>query len=105
MITTPNDALLRAIHVGTAPVDLAFAKNNTRILVANSNRFLSAPFGSQSISVIDVEAALQGRGAHLGVIPTGLFPRELTLSPDGMTMLVTDYNSSAIQAIDIRTIP
>ncbi|CAF9935896.1 hypothetical protein IMSHALPRED_010384 [Imshaugia aleurites] len=104
-------ALLASVQVGTSPVGLRFAgANERRILTANSNRFASldpALYGNATtgLSVVDVDAAIRGEQANLGQIPTGLFPRELALSPDGKTILVSDYGSFMIQAIDVSTLP
>jgi DNA-binding beta-propeller fold protein YncE len=104
LLSDPNDALLAAVEVGTWPVGLTFAKQESRILTADSNRqnYTNATAG---LSVVDVEAALRGEQAVLGSIPTGLFPREFAISPNGSTILVTDYYSQQVQAADVATIP
>ena len=106
-------ALLTSIQVGTSPVGLVFAgENERRIITADSNRFAGSDpslYGNATtgLSVVDVHAALLGggEGANLGQIPTGAFPRELAVSPDGETVLVSDYGSSMVQAVDVSTLP
>ena len=84
---------------------LTFARNETRILTANSNRF-ALPGTTTGLSVVDVQAALRNdTSAVLGQIPTGKFPREFATSPDGCTVLVSEYGSKAVQAVDVATIP
>lgn len=101
-----EDALIASIQVGTSPVGLAFVKNETRILTADSNRFGTSGNATSSVSVVDVQAALSGVGQPvLGRVPAGLFPREVAVSPDGNTVLVADYDSRQVQAIDVRTLP
>ena len=39
LASSPHEALLASIQVGTAPVGLAFVRDETRILTADSNRF------------------------------------------------------------------
>ena len=105
LVSDPNAALLASVQVGTSPVGLKFAgANERRILTANSNRF---QYGNATtgLSVVEVDAAIRGEQANLGQIPTGLFPRELAISPDGTTILVTDYGSSMVQAVDVSTLP
>lgn len=104
LLSDPNDALLAAVEVGTWPVGLIFAKHESRILTADSNRqnYTNATAG---LSVVDVQAALRGENAVLGSIPTGFFPREFAVSPNGSTILVTDYYSQQVQAVDVATIP
>ena len=105
LISNQSAALLASVQVGTSPVDLKFVgANDRRILTANSNRFLYAK-ATTGLSVVDVDAALRGEKANLGQFPTGLFPREIAVSPDGKTVLVSDHDSSMIQAIDVSTLP
>ena len=106
LLTEPMFALLASVQVGAAPVGLTFAKNETRILTADSNRF-NYPNATSGLSVVDVQKALEtgGDGAVLGRIPTGLFPREFAVSNDGQTVLVSDYSSKSVQAVDVASIP
>ena len=111
LISDQSAALLASVQVGTSPVGLRLAgANERRILTANSNRFAGSDpsvYGNATtgLSVVDVDAAIRGEQANLGQIPTGLFPRELAISPDGKTVLVSDYGSLMIQAIDVSTLP
>ena len=105
LVSDQDAALLASVQVGTSPVGLTFAGvNESRILTANSNRFLYRN-ATTGLSVIEVDAAIRGEQANLGQIPTGLFPREFAISPNGKTILVTDYGSSMIQAVDVSTLP
>jgi DNA-binding beta-propeller fold protein YncE len=104
LISKPHDALLTSVQVGTSPVGLIFAKNQSRILTADSNRF-NYTNTTSGISVVDIRAALSGQSAVLGRIPTGIFPREFAISPDNKTILVSDYGSKVIMAIDVATLP
>lgn len=111
LISDQGAALLASVQVGTSPVGLRFAgPNERRILTANSNRFAGvnpSVYGNATtgLSVVDVDAAIRGEPANLGQIPTGLFPRELAISPNGKAILVSDYGSLMIQAIDVSTLP
>ncbi|KAK3081196.1 hypothetical protein LTS18_009187 [Coniosporium uncinatum] len=104
LATHPNGASLASVQVGTSPVGLTFARHESLILTANSNRFQLANTTS-SLSVVDVRAALQGKLAVVGEIPTGMLPRGFARSPDGKTILVSDYGSLEVQAIDVSTLP
>ena len=111
LISNQSAALLASVQVGTSPVGLRLAgANDRRILTANSDRFATMnpslySNATTGISVVDVGAALRGEKATLGQIPTGLFPREMAVSPDGKTILVSDNGSSMVQAIDVSTLP
>ena len=104
LVSDPGEALLASVQVCTSPVGLTFARNETRILTADSNRFNYAN-ATTGLSVVDVHAALAGKQAVLGRVPTGLFPREFSVSPDGSVILVADYASEEIQAVDVATLP
>ena len=112
LIANRSAALLASVQVGTSPVGLRFVgADERRILTANSDRFAGSDpslYGNATtgLSVVDVDAALRGGGrATLGQIPTGSFPREIAVSPDGRTVLVSDYGSYMIQAVDVSTLP
>ncbi|KAI9694833.1 MAG: hypothetical protein M1822_000449 [Bathelium mastoideum] len=104
LVSEPSEALLASVQVGTLPVGLTFARNETRILTADSDRF-NYTNATSGLSVVDVDAALAGQPSVLGRIPTGLFPREVAISPNGRTILVSDILSKEIQAIDVATLP
>lgn len=99
-----SDALVASVQVGTLLVGLIFAKDESRIITADSNRF-DYTNTTTGLSVVDVNAALGGKDAMLGRIPTGLFPREFAISLDRKTILVSDYSSLQIQALDVDTLP
>ena len=111
LISKSNSSLLASVQVGTSPVGLTFAgANSSRIITANSNRFAGldpSVYGNATsgLSVVDVNAAIRGGQAVLGQIPTGLFPREIAVSPDGKTLLVSVYGSKRVQAVDVSTLP
>ncbi|KAF7189424.1 hypothetical protein HII31_09269 [Pseudocercospora fuligena] len=88
LVSEPHKALIATVQVGQSPIGHVFARNGKRILTADSNRF-RLPNATSGLSVVDVKAALNGKGqkAVLGSIPTGSFPRELALSPDGSRFL------------------
>lgn len=104
LVSSPSNALRAAVQVGTEPVGLTFARSGSRIITADSDR-THYPGATSGLTVVDVDAALKGEPAVLGRIPTGLFPRELAVSPDGKTVLVADHDSQQIQVVDVTTLP
>jgi DNA-binding beta-propeller fold protein YncE len=102
LVSDPGHAEVAQVKVGEAPVGLALVNNDTRVVVADSNRF-GAPGTSSDLSVADTDAALHGRPAVLGTIPAGSFPREMAVN--GNTLLVTNYDAGQVEAIDTRTLP
>jgi DNA-binding beta-propeller fold protein YncE len=102
--TDPARALVARVEVGEAPVGLALVDGGTRIVVADSNRF-SANGAAASLAVVGVAAALAGRPALLGYIETFGFPREMAAEPGGRVLLVTDFSSQWLQAVDVARLP
>jgi DNA-binding beta-propeller fold protein YncE len=103
--TDPEHALVGMVTVGTAPVPVVVIANGTKVIVGNSNRFGTAGTGNQALTLID--AARFGDPAHavIGTIPAGLFPRSLALSADGHTLLLANFGSATIQAMDVARLP
>jgi serine/threonine-protein kinase len=102
--TNPAHSLIARVNVGAAPLGVVMVRNGSRILVANSDLH-NQPGATSSIAVISTSAALAGGHALLGVIATGLVPREFALDPGGKTVLVTNSNSGSVQAIHAGSLP
>ncbi len=102
--TDPGHSLIARVDVGAAPLGLVMVKNGSRILVANSDLH-NQPGATSSLAVISTPAALAGGHALLGLIGSGMVPREFALEPGGKTVLVTNSNSGRVQAIDVGSLP
>ena len=102
--TDPAHALLADVRVGELPVGLALVRNGTRIVVADSNRFSDAG-ASASLAVVDVPDALKGRPALLGYLPAGRFPRQMAVEQGGQTLLVTNFDSSQLESVNVADLP
>jgi DNA-binding beta-propeller fold protein YncE len=94
----PSSALRAVVHVGSEPVGLLAVNGGSTILVADSDRGLVGPSsGLANVSVINAEAALAGRPALLGVLPAGLFPRELSYDTADSAILMSNFQSATVQ--------
>ena len=102
--TDPAHALLADVRVGELPVGLALVRNGTRIVVADSNRFTDAG-ASASLAVVDVSDALKGRPALFGYLPAGGFPRQMAVERGGRTLLVTNFDSSQLESVNVADLP
>jgi DNA-binding beta-propeller fold protein YncE len=99
LLSDPQHAIIARVRVGAEPFGLTFINNENRIVVADSNK--SAAAGAKpDLMVIDTAAALAGRPALLGVVPSGDLPRQFAVSPDGKTLLVTNSDSGQLEAIN-----
>jgi len=103
LLSDPARALVAVVRVGEAPVGLAAVHGGSLVVVADSNRF-GASGAAADLDVVNTAAALSRGRAVVGHIPSGLFPREMALLPDG-TLLVSNYASSQVEAVDVASIP
>jgi DNA-binding beta-propeller fold protein YncE len=87
-------ALVASGLAGLSPVGVALAGD--KVFTANSNRFTLAGRKSEWLSAID-----SGSAKVIGNIPAGLFPRELRVTDDGRTLLVTNFGSNTLELIDL----
>jgi hypothetical protein len=71
-----------------------------QIVVADSNRF-PTPGASASLAVVRVADALAERPALAGLLPAGVFPREMTVAPGGRTLLVTCFGSGQLELVSL----
>ena len=104
----PSRALQAVVRVGSEPVGLLLVDDGRLALVGNSNRGPVPGTGSdvrQTVSVINTAAALAHRSAVLGVVPTGLFPRDLTFDQATGQVLLGNFNSSTIEEFPVPKAP
>jgi hypothetical protein len=95
--------LAAAVRVGQAPVGLALVDDGRAAVVAYSNRFNVAA-GHSALTVVDVRAALAHRPAILGTIAAELVPREMSLKPNGQTLLVGNFESTQLEAVGVSAL-
>jgi DNA-binding beta-propeller fold protein YncE len=77
--------------VGSAPVGLSLSPTGNALWVSNSNRYApSEPGTVERIDLVD---------GSRRVLPTGPFPRDLLLLPDGETLVVAVFGSSRLQML------
>jgi len=101
----PEHARVATVPVGVRPVGVDVADSGRLIFVANANDLLGGPDDKQSVTVIDASRVSEGAGAVLGTVPAGAFPREVHVTADGRTVLVTNNNSNTLQLIDVKRKP
>jgi YVTN family beta-propeller protein len=97
----PGHARIASVTVGTAPVGVAVVDSGRKIIVTNSNRFAGSSNDRQTLTVVDATKIGSGESAILGSIPAGAFPREMRVTPDGTTLIVTNFASRSIEVIDV----
>jgi DNA-binding beta-propeller fold protein YncE len=96
--TDPKSALRASVRVGEEPVGLALFDQGQRAVVANSARF-AAPGGPETLTLVDLGAALAKRPAIIGWVTAGAFPRELAV--DGSVGVVTNFDSGTVDVFSL----
>lgn len=105
LLSDPDHARIGTAPVGEAPVPVAVIDGGKKVAVGNSNRFAGGN-AAQTLTVLDSAKIVQpGTDATLGTIPSGAFPREMSVSTDGHTLFLTNAGSSSLQVIDIDRLP
>jgi hypothetical protein len=102
--SSPAHAFLAGVRVGQAPVGFALVDGGRRIIVADSNRG-AVPGAASGLAIVDTDAALHHRHAILGTVPAGLFPREVSLEPNGNVVLITNFTSGQLEALESDQFP
>lgn len=105
LLDDPEHALIGKVPVGPSPVGIEVVDAGDKIVVANSNRFARDANNKQNLSVIDAAKVASGAAAVLGMIPAGGFPRELRVTTDGRTLLVTNFASNMLELVDLARLP
>lgn len=91
-------AFLRAIPSGgEAPVGLALFDQDRMLLVANSNRF-----GRLNGNATVIDVSNPARPVRLQTISTGEFPRNITVSADGRTLLMTVFLGDELMVLTMK---
>lgn len=96
-----TEAMVTTVNTGTSPIGLTAIKNH--ILTADSNRF-GYSNASTGITVVNTQGAIGNGRINFPQIPTGPFPRALAVSPNGNTLLISEFDGSSIRAVDVSTL-
>jgi DNA-binding beta-propeller fold protein YncE len=94
LVADSDHALIASVIAGKSPVGVAVAGQN--VVTADSNRFAQAGRKGEWLSVINPVTY-----KVIGNVPAGLFPRELYVTQDGKTLLVTNFSSNSLELIDL----
>ena len=97
LVKDPQHAFVRSLDTGGAsPVGLALFDGDSKLMVANSNRFGAE---SGNVTILD----LKGPDAKvLQTIKTGLFPRNIASSPDGKVLAVSVAGSDQLMILHLQ---
>jgi DNA-binding beta-propeller fold protein YncE len=104
LLADPAHARIGRVPVGGAPVGVAILNDGARLAVTNSNRFGNSN-AAQFLTIIDTQKIRGGEAAVLGTVPAGVFPRELRVTEDQRTLLLTNFGSKTLAVIDVARLP
>ena len=117
VVNLPTGAVLRQINVGIAPFDVVLSPDETVAYVSDWGGRRPAP-GETTADSAGTQVVVDGRGigasgavsivdlvqnVQTALVPTGLHPADLELSPDGGTLYVANANSDTITVIETAT--
>ncbi len=102
LLSNPSAALQSQEQVGESPVGLALVNRGRLVVVADSNRFAQGEVSS-NLAVVSMHP--NGELQSLGYLPTGGFPRDMVVSPNGKDLLVTDYDSGSVEEVNLAALP
>jgi len=88
------------IPVGTSPVPVVNVLDGKLVLVGNSDRF-NPQTASSTLTVVDTSRIGTAQNPIIGSIPSGAFPRNFQLTPDGKTLYLSNFLSGTIQVLDV----
>ena len=100
LLSDPARALLADVKVGTAPVGVAVFDHGDRVIVADSNRF-NGPGAHAALTIVNTRAALTHQPAVLATLRAGQFPRELAVERDDTVVLVSNFASDQLEAVNV----
>jgi DNA-binding beta-propeller fold protein YncE len=103
LVTQSKTAQIASVPVGKSPVGVAVTPDGKTVVVSNSDRF--ADDGAhKSVTFVDAAKAETGAAAVLGSVDVGAFPRELSITADGTTLIVANARSASITLIDLKAV-
>jgi DNA-binding beta-propeller fold protein YncE len=100
-----HQARIATVPVPPAPIGLAVIDGGSKVLVTSSQGVTRDPKAKQNLTVIDTAKVALGAGAIIGTTPGGGSPRELRVTADGKTAILTNAASDNLVLIDLVHLP
>jgi YVTN family beta-propeller protein len=96
-LTDPEHAKIATVPVGKTPTGVSLMDGGKKLVVTN----IGTSDEEQSLTVIDAAKVTSGAAAIIGTIPVGSGPRDASLTNDGKTLFVPNFNSRTLRLIDL----
>ncbi|HUZ52901.1 MAG TPA: serine/threonine-protein kinase [Streptosporangiaceae bacterium] len=106
--TDPKKALRAKVQVGQWPIGIALVNNESLLVISDNDGNDTSPTSTSAahnLAVVDPAAALKGKPALLGYIPSGDTPRDVEVSPNGKFLYVIDRDGAQVQVVKLSTLP
>jgi DNA-binding beta-propeller fold protein YncE len=100
LVSDPKNATLATVKVGTAPVGVAVFDHGDRVFVCDSDRF-DARGANSGLTIVNATAALAHYPSVIASLSAGLFPRDVAVEPNERVVLVSDFASDQLQAVNV----
>jgi 6-phosphogluconolactonase (cycloisomerase 2 family) len=104
LLAGDGGALIASVPVGESPVGVAAVKDGSTIVVTDSARFAADRSEHQKLTFVNAARIGTDSAAVTGTVEVGAFPRELYLTPDGGTLLVSNAGSNSLTAINLAAV-
>ncbi len=101
LVSDPASALTGQVKVGEAPVGLVLVNEEKTVVIADSNRFDANGATSDLAAVTTGSKALR----LVGYVAAGDFPRDMAVSPNGGTVVISNFGSGQVQELDVESLP
>ncbi len=105
LLTDPSHALIGRVPVGDAPVGVAVLERRSADRGDQLEPLWQQQRDAESLTIIDAQKITSGEAAVLGTVPAGVFPRELRVTEDQKTLLLTNFGSKNLAVIDVVRLP
>jgi len=96
-LTDPDHAKITTVPVGKSPTGVSLMDDGKKVIVTN----IGTADEPQSLTVIDAAKVTSGAAAIIGTIPVGSGPRDASVTKDGRTLFVPNFNSRTLRVIDL----
>ena len=99
-----GNSLVGSVPISPYPTALELVNKGKWAAVGSSNRVNPTAADTLPVWVVDLSKVQRGREAVLGSIRGGAFPRNLTLTPDGRTLVISNSMSRTLQFVDMSVV-
>ena len=100
LVADSAHAVLGIVPMQAGPVGISVVRDG-RIAVTNALRFTGVTNDSESVTLVDAGRVASGRAAIIGRYTFGSGPVDLSLTSDGRTLIVTNFESRALFLVNV----